>query len=109
MEKCFSSTEFITAFKLGRALGVRLAECFGFLWSDVDWEKHTICVNKQLLLDDGMWCFENTKTKAAVREIDLQDEIYTYLKELKQKQEENKKKLMRGIAGILRTVQERTC
>lgn len=96
MEKRFSSTNLITAFKIGRALGVRVAECFGLRWSDIDWQKRTIWVKRQMVYEDNMWCLRNTKTKAAIREIDLQDEIYYYLKDLKEKQEQQKKEL--GIA-----------
>ena len=96
MEKRFSSTNLITAYKLGRALGLRVAECFGLRWSDVNWKKHTIRINRQMVFEDQMWCLRNTKTKAAIREIDLQDEIYDYLKELKEKQEQQKKEL--GVA-----------
>ena len=95
MEERFSSTNLITAFKIGRALGVRVAECFGLRWSDVDWKKHTIWVKRQMVWEDQMWCLRNTKTKAAIREIDLQDDIYYYLKDLKEKQEEQK-----VIAGV---------
>lgn len=95
-EKRFSSTNLITAYKIGRALGVRVGECFGLLWSDIDWDKRTIKVNKQIVYEDKMWCLRNTKTKASIREIDLQKDIYDYLKQLKVKQEQQKKEL--GIA-----------
>lgn len=95
-EKRLSSTNLITAFKIGRALGVRVGECFGLLWSDIDWNKRTIKVNKQIVYEDKMWCLRNTKTKASIREIDLQEDIYNYLKELKAKQEQQKAEL--GIA-----------
>lgn len=96
MEKRFSSTNLITAYKLGRALGVRVAECFGLRWSDINWEKCTIWVKRQMVWEDNMWCLRNTKTKAAIREIDLQDDIYYYLKDLKARQEEQKVRL--GVA-----------
>lgn len=95
-EQRFSSTNLITAYKIGRALGVRVAECFGLLWSDIDWDKHTIKVNKQLVFEDKIWTLRNTKTTASIREIDLQEDIYNYLKELKATQEQQKKEL--GIA-----------
>ena len=56
LEERFSSTNLITAFKLGRALGIRCAECFGLRWSDINWEKHTIRVNRQMVYEDKMWC-----------------------------------------------------
>lgn len=95
-EQRFSSTNLITAYKLGRALGVRVGEAFGLLWSDIDWIKKTIRVTKQLVFEDKMWTLRNTKTYASIREIDLQKDIYDYLKELKSKQEQQKAEL--GIA-----------
>ena len=96
LETRFSSTNLITAFKIGRALGVRCAECFGLRWSDIDWDKHTVRINRQMVWEDQMWCLRNTKTKAAIREIDLQDDIYTYLKDLKETQDKQKQEL--GVA-----------
>lgn len=95
-EKRFSSTNLLTAYRIGRALGVRVGECFGLLWSDIDWNKKTIKVNKQLVFEDKMWTLRNTKTQASIREIDLQKEIYDYLKELKVQQEKQKSEL--GLA-----------
>lgn len=93
LETRFESTNLITAYKIGRALGLRVAECFGLRWSDINWEKHTIWVKRQMVYEDKMWCLRNTKTAAAIREIDLQDDIYYYLKDLKEKQDKQKKEL----------------
>ena len=92
-EERFSSTNLLTAYKIGRALGTRCGETFGFLWSDIDWDKHTIKISKQLVYEDKMWTLRNTKTKASIREIELQDSIYTYLKELRIIQEQQKTEL----------------
>jgi integrase len=95
-EERFATTNLLSAFKLGRALGIRCAETFGLLWSDVDWDKHTISINKQLVYEDRMWCLRRLKTKSSIREIELQDSIYSYLKELKDTQEQQKAEL--GVA-----------
>ena len=95
-EKRFESTHSITAFKIGRACGVRCAECYGLLWSDIDWENHTMRIERQMVYEDKMWCLRNTKTKSAIRTIDLQDSIYNYLKELRQIQLQQKEQL--GVA-----------
>ncbi|MCT4507349.1 MAG: site-specific integrase [Tepidibacter sp.] len=95
-EKRFSSTNLIIAFKLGRALGLRIGECFGLLWSDIDWKNREININKQLVYEDKMWTLRSTKTNKSNRTIDLQDDIYDYLKELKKQQEKQKEEL--GIA-----------
>lgn len=95
-EKRFETTHSITAFKIGRATGVRCGECYGLLWSDIDWEKHTMSISRQMVWEDNMWTLRNTKTKAAIRTIDLQDSIYYYLKELREKQLQQKAEL--GVA-----------
>ena len=91
-EKRFESTHSITAFKIGRATGVRCGECYGLLWSDIDWENHTLSISRQMVWEDNMWTLRNTKTKAAIRTIDLQDNIY-YLKDLREKQLRQKEQL----------------
>ncbi|SFR71234.1 site-specific integrase [Anaeromicropila populeti] len=82
-EKQFSSTNLLTAFKLGRPLGARVGKAFCLLWSDIDWKKKTIKVTKQLVLEDKMWTLRNTKTVASIYDLNLQEDIYNYLKELK--------------------------
>lgn len=96
LEERFKSTNLLTAYKIGRALGVRCGECFGLLWSDINWDKHTININKQLVYEDKMWTLRNTKTPSSIREIELQDSIYNYLKELKVTQEQQKAEM--GVA-----------
>lgn len=92
-ERRFESTHSITAFKIGRATGVRCGECYGLLWSDIDWENHTLSISRQMVWEDNMWTLRNTKTKAAIRTIDLQDNIYYYLKDLREKQLRQKEQL----------------
>ena len=60
---------------------------------DVDWENHTLSISRQMVWEDNMWTLRNTKTKAAIRTIDLQDSIYYYLKDLREKQLRQKEQL----------------
>lgn len=55
-EKRFESTHSITAFKIGRATGVRCGECYGLLWSDIDWENHTMSISRQMVYEDSHQC-----------------------------------------------------
>ena len=89
-EKRFESTHSIVAFKIARATGVRCGECYGLLWSDIDWKKHTMRISRQMVFEDKMWTLRNCKTKNAYRTIDLQDDIYYYLKEVREKQLQQK-------------------
>ena len=95
-EQQLETTNLITAFKLGRALGLRIAENFGLLWSDIDWDKRTIKIERQLVFEDKIWTLRKPKTEASERVINLQNSIYEYLKALKSEQETQKNKL--GIA-----------
>jgi len=95
-EERFASTSLLPAFKIGRATGVRCSECFGLLWDDINWEKHTMTIDKQLVMENRIWTLRNTKTKYSNRVIDLQDGIYNYLKELRAEQLATKERL--GVA-----------
>ena len=95
-EERFASTSLLPAFKIGRATGVRCGECFGLLWDAINWENHTMTIDKQLVMENRIWTLRNVKTKNANRVIDLQDSIYNYLKELRAEQLATKEKL--GIA-----------
>lgn len=92
-EKRFASTQSLTGFKIGRATGVRCGECYGLLWSDIDWEKHTMKIERQMVWEDNIWTLRRPKTPSAIRVIDLQDDIYNYLKEVREKQLQQKAKL----------------
>lgn len=96
MEERFKSTNLITAFYLCRDLGVRVGECFGLCWRDIDWKKRTIKVNKQLAQEDKMWTIKGPKTQASIREIQIPNGLYEYLKDLKVEQDKAREKL--GIA-----------
>ncbi len=68
-----------TAFLLGYYLGVRIGECFGLRWTDINWEDKTITINKQMVYEDGSFCLKPVKTLASVRVIDIPDTLHTYL------------------------------
>ncbi len=91
MEERLSTTNLIPAFKIGINLGLRVGECFALRFSDIDWEKKTVKINKQLHFQDKQWSFIPPKTVCSVRTIKMGDEFTTYLKELKQQHENNKR------------------
>lgn len=71
--------------------GLRESECMGLRWRDVNFEKKTISINKQLLYQDRRWCFCPLKTKNSYRTINISDNFVNFLKELKEQQIKNKK------------------
>lgn len=98
MEERYSTTNLIPAFKIGINLGLRVGECFALRFSDIDWEKQTVRINKQLHFQDKQWSFISPKTVCSVRTIKMGDEFAAYLKELQQQHEKNKKEYDVGYA-----------
>lgn len=98
MEERYSTTNLIPAFKIGINLGLRVGECFALRFSDIDWEKKTVKINKQLHFQDKQWSFIPPKTVCSVRTIKMGKEFATYLKELQKQHEKNKQEYGDGYA-----------
>lgn len=90
---------------LGYRCGLRIGETFGLLWEDIDFEKKTLSVNRQVqwkqserseeekLLgngkkseDAGYWYFSNPKYNS-FRTIELDEELLEILRQEKERQE----------------------
>ena len=78
---------------LGYKCGLRLGEAFGVMWSDIDFEKGTLAVNRQVQWQGGSkehgkgyWYFSEPKYNS-FRTISLDNAIIDLLKREKQKQE----------------------
>lgn len=98
MEQRCSTTNLTPAFKIGINLGLRAGECFALRFSDIDWEKKTVRVNKQLYFQDKQWSFVSPKTVCSVRTIKMGDDFTNYLKELQKQHEKNKQAYGEGYA-----------
>lgn len=86
--------------------GLRVSEVFALTWEDIDFEKKTLTVNKNILKKNQnggtknrhisgkattMWFFGICKTKTSYRTIEIGDTLLNALKEYKQEQENHKK------------------
>lgn len=105
MEARFKSTNLFTAFILGINLGVRVGECFALRFSDIDWDKETISVDKQLQFQDKIWSLVYPKTANAMRTVKLNKSLVEYLKNLQTQYEDDKKQY--DIGYKVNTVMER--
>lgn len=85
-----------TAFLLGYYLGVRISECFGLMWDDIDWDAGTIVVKRQMIFQDNIFCLCPVKTIASSRVVDMGPDLQNYLHDFWLKQEENKRKMGDG-------------
>ncbi len=83
LDKYFSGTNGETAYLIGRYCGLRISECYGLKWSDIDLEQGTITITKQMQYQDGLIKLVPLKTKCARRTIYLSKRLQTYLTKLK--------------------------
>ena len=89
----FKGTNAETAYMLGRYCGLRINECFGLKWSNVDLEKGTILIDRQMQYQEGLIKLVPPKTKNATRTIYMCATLRTYLLELYQKRQEDEVRL----------------
>lgn len=82
LDSYFKGTHAETAYMLGRYCGLRLNECYGLKWSEVNLEEGTIRISRQLQEKDGLDILAPLKTRNANRTIYLSDKMQNYLKKL---------------------------
>lgn len=78
----FRGTNAETAYMLGRFCGLRINECFGLKWKDVDLEKGVIHIRQQMQYQDGIIKLVSLKTRNAKRTIFLNNRMKEYFSEL---------------------------
>ena len=94
MEKIFMSEDgnLLTAFYLGVYGGLRISECFGLRWSNINWEKGTITVNRQMHNVGGQITLSKVKTMTAIREVIMPSFLQDYLDSYFQQQRKEQSK-----------------
>jgi len=89
LDAYFRGTNAETAYLLGRYCGLRINECYGLKWSNVDLTTGTIYIDRQEQYQNGIIKLVRLKTKNARRTIYLNDTMITYLTSLAQKRAED--------------------
>jgi integrase len=94
IEKIFMSEDgnLLTAFYLGIYCGLRISECFAVRWSNVNWEKGTITINRQLHNTSGQITLSKVKTMTAIREVIMPSFLHDYLDSFYQQQRKEQSK-----------------
>lgn len=95
---------------IGFYTGLRISEAFALTWDDIDFDKRTLSVNKQVVKRNfgadvrkvvekkgkkeqrSSWYFTTTKTPASVRIVPFGDTLYQALKQEKTEQMKNEMK-----------------
>ena len=71
LDEYFDGTNAQTAYMLGRYCGLRINECFGLKWENVDLEAGTILIDRQMQYQEGLIKLIAPKTRNSKRTIYL--------------------------------------
>ncbi|MEI3311661.1 MAG: site-specific integrase [Evtepia gabavorous] len=87
LDDYFHDTNAETAYLLGRYCGLRINECFGLKWSNVDLENGTILIDRQMQYQESRIKLVSLKTRNAKRTIQMCDKLKVYFQELARRRE----------------------
>lgn len=86
LDDYFKGTNAETAYLLGRYCGLRINEAFGLKWDNVDLEKGTILIDRQMQYQDGLIKLVSPKTRNSKRTVYLCPVLKEYLQHKFQQQ-----------------------
>ena len=89
MHKYFEGTNAETAYLLGRYCGLRINECYGLKWENVDLENGTICIDRQMQYQEGVVKLVAPKTRNSKRTIYLNDFMKAYFQKIADQKKED--------------------
>ena len=79
LDKYFKGTNAETAYMLGRYCGLRINECYGLLWSNVDFDDDCIHIEQQMQYQEGLITLSQLKTRNAKRTLYMNSKLKAYL------------------------------
>ena len=82
MDKYFSGSNGETAYLLGKYCGLRINECYGIRWENVNLEEGTILIDRQMQYQDGLIKLVSLKTRNAKRTVMMNDRLKVYFQKL---------------------------
>ena len=91
LDEYFQGTNAETAYLLGRFCGLRINECFGLKWDNVDLVNGTIYIDRQQQYQEGLIKLVPVKTRNGKRTIYLCDALREHLSQKWQKEQEYRK------------------
>ena len=87
LDKYFSGTNAETAYLLGRYCGLRINECFGLKWCNVDFSNDLIHIEYQMQYHEGLIKLLPLKTRNARRSVYMNSKLKTHLLKVKKEVE----------------------
>ena len=82
LEEYFTGTNAETAFILGCYCGLRINECYGLKWENVDLENGIIKIDRQMQYQDGLIKLVSVKTRNSRRTIYMNERVKSYLQSI---------------------------
>lgn len=92
LDRYFQGTNAETAYLLGRYCGLRINECFGLKWENVDLEAGTITIDRQMQYQNGLIKLVAPKTRNSKRTIYLNETLKAHLQTKFQQRAEDEKR-----------------
>ena len=83
LDAYFKGTNAETAYLLGKYCGLRVSECYGLMWKDIDFETRTISIVRQMQYIEGLISLVQPKTRNAKRTLFMADPLLEYLRDLR--------------------------
>ena len=82
LDEYFAGTNAETAYLLGCYCGLRINECYGLKWENVDLEHGKIIIDRQMQYQDGLIKLVPLKTRNARRVVYMSEKLKAYFVEL---------------------------
>lgn len=93
LEEYFTGTNAETAYLLGCYCGLRINECYGLKWENVDLEHGTITIDRQMQYQEGLIKLVPLKTRNARRTVYMSEKLKNYFVELARQRVANAEQL----------------
>ena len=84
LDAYFSGSNAETAYLLGKYCGLRINECYGLKWSNVDTKQGTITIDRQMQYQEGLIKLVPLKTRNARRTVYMNRKLQKYFTQLEQ-------------------------
>lgn len=85
LNEYFTGTNAETAYLIGKYCGLRVNECYGLKWDNIDFKNNVIHIEQQMQYQNGVVKLVSLKTRNAKRDVIMSSTLRTYLLELKQR------------------------
>jgi len=83
LDEYFKDTNAETAYLLGRYCGLRINECYGLLWSNIDFDNDCIHIEQQMQYQEGLITLSSLKTRNAKRTLYMNSKLKKHMLALK--------------------------